>query len=143
MTATSAPSKPLTNRRSSTVLTVGAGVIVTIAAATIDAYSAIAAGADASFAPLTPAVYAPFAALGVIAAYIGWTIIRRRASRPARVLRVLVPVLGVLSFVPDVILAMTGFIPGASLTGVVALAIMHVIVIGVAVPVCLRLAPLK
>jgi hypothetical protein len=55
----------------------------------------------------------------------------------------LVPVLAVLSFVPDAILLATGFIPGASLTAILALATMHVVVVAVAVPLCLRLAPVK
>jgi uncharacterized membrane protein YtjA (UPF0391 family) len=118
-------------------------VAIAIVASVIDAYAAYAAGASTTFAALRPAIFAPFVAIGVIAAYLGWSIIRRRTANPAKVLRVLVPVLLVLSFVPDAILLMTGFIPGATLTGVVALAIMHLIVVAVAVPLNLRLAPVS
>ncbi len=69
--------------------------------------------------------------------------VRRRARRPAVVLRVLVPVLTVLSFTPDTILALTGFIPGTSLTAVLALALMHLVVVALAVSVSARLAPVR
>jgi Family of unknown function (DUF6069) len=143
MTATQSVNKEISTHRLAPVVAVAAGVIIAIGANSIDAFAAIAAGASSSFAPLWPAVYAPFSAIGVVAAFIGWSIIRRRSSRPAAVLRVLVPVLAVLSFVPDAVLLATGFIPGASLTAVLALAIMHVVVVAVAVPLCLRLAPVR
>jgi hypothetical protein len=143
MTATQPASKGISTHHLTPVLAVAAGAVIAIGANTIDAFAAIAAGASPSFAPLWPAVYAPFSAVGVVAAFVGWSIIRRRSSRPGAVLRVLVPVLAVLSFVPDAILLATGFIPGASLTAVLALATMHVVVVAVAVPLCLRLAPTK
>lgn len=125
------------------MLVLGAAVLVAIAASTIDAYVAYAGGADPSFAALRPAIFAPFVAVGVIASYFGWRIIRRRTGNPARILRVIVPVLLVLSFIPDTLLLLTGFIPGSSLTGVAALAVMHVIVVAVAVPVNQRLLPVR
>jgi hypothetical protein len=67
--------------------------------------------------------------------------VRARVARPRAVLRVLVPVLLVLSFLPDVVLLVTGFIPGTTVTGAVALMLMHLTVAGVAVPVAQRLAP--
>lgn len=143
MTATQTLSKESSTRRRTVILTVTVGIVVAIAASTIDAYAAYAAGSSTSFAALRPAIFAPFVAIGVVAAYLGWSIIRRRAAHPAKVLRILVPVLFVLSFIPDVILLITAFIPGASLTGVVALAIMHLIVVAVAVPLCMRLAPVR
>ena len=68
---------------------------------------------------------------------------RARAKNPARVLSILVPVLTVLSFIPDTALAIIGFIPGASLTAVLGLATMHLVVVAVAVLLSLRLAPVK
>jgi hypothetical protein len=141
MTTTESVSKEISAHRLTPVLAVTAGAVVAIGANSIDAFAAIAAGTSSSFAPLWPAVYAPFSVVGVVAAFVGWSIIRRRTSRPAAVLRMLVPVLAVLSFVPDAVLLATGFIPGASLTAVLALAIMHVVVVAVAVPLCMRLAP--
>jgi hypothetical protein len=67
----------------------------------------------------------------------------RRARRPAAVLRILVPVLTVLSFAPDTILAVTRFIPGTSSVAVIGLVLMHLVVVAVAVPICARLAPVR
>lgn len=143
MIATTAAIKSPSAARRTTVLAVAAGVVIAIAASAIDAYAAYAAGASTSFAALRPAIFAPFVAVGVVVAYLGWSIIRRRSAHPAKVLRILVPVILLLSFIPDVLLLITGFIPGSSLTGVVALALMHLIVAGVAVPLSMRLAPVR
>jgi hypothetical protein len=133
--ATSSP----TRVRSAAIL--AAGAVVAILANSLIAVAALAAGANADFSPLLVYVYAPFTVLGLIAAYAGWRIVKHRARRPAAVLRVLVPVLTVLSFVPDTVLAITGFIPGASLTGVLGLGLMHLVVVAIAVPICARLVP--
>ena len=50
-------------------------------------------------------------------------------------LRVLVPVVAVVSFVPDVLIAMSGTTWGAA----VALAVAHVVVFAVTIPLFLRL----
>ena len=139
-TAIHATSSPTRLR---TVAILATGAIVAILANVVIATVAHAAGASGDFSPLLIVVYAPFTVVGLIAAYLGWRIVRRRARHPAAVLRVLVPVLTVLSFTPDTILAITGFIPGASLTGVVALGLMHLVVVTVAVPICARLAPVR
>ena len=139
-TASDATSIPT---RLHTVAILAAGAIVAILANLVIATVAHAAGASADFSPLLVFVYAPFTLVGLIAAYLGWRIVRRRARHPASVLRILVPVLTVLSFAPDTILAATGFIPGASLTAVCALGLMHLVVVAVAVPICARLAPVR
>ena len=137
-TASHAISSP-TRLRTVAILAVGA--IVAILANLVIATVAHAAGAASDFSPLQVFVYAPFTLVGLIAAYFGWRIVRRRARHPAAMLRILVPVLTVLSFAPDTILAITGFIPGASLTAVVALGLMHLVVVAVAVSISARLAP--
>lgn len=109
----------------------------------IIAFAAVAAGASSAYAPLMPPVYLAFTAAGVLGGYLGWRIVRRVAARPARVLRVLVPVVLVLSWIPDVILAITQFIPETTLTGAIGLALMHAVVVAVAVPVYARIAPVE
>jgi hypothetical protein len=52
-------------------------------------------------------------------------------------------VLTVLSFVPDTVLLITGFIPNSSATAVVGLALMHLVVVGVAIPVFRSIAPVR
>ena len=108
---------------------------------TIASLAALAAGADPSFAPLNPPVYLTFAVVGTLVAVGGWVLVVRRARRPAQVLGILVPVLLVLSLVPDVILMLTGFIPGTSVAGVVGLMLMHPIVAASAVLAGSMIAP--
>jgi Family of unknown function (DUF6069) len=129
--------------RTRAAILLAAAAIVALAANAVISMAALAAGASSAFSPLVVFVYGPFTVVGLLAAYAGWRIVRRRARNPRLVLRVLVPVLAVLSFVPDTVLAITGFIPGTSLTGVVGLMLMHVVVVAVAVPVSARLAPVR
>ena len=145
MTATlSAGTEPATSHAASTRRTVAltaAGVVVAGAATTIVALTVTALGVADDFAPLRPALYLPFVAIGVIATVIGWRTIRSRTANPAAVLRVLVPAVLVASFVPDAILIVTRFIPGTTLIGGLSLSVMHVIVAAVAVPLAQRIAP--
>lgn len=124
-----------------TAILLAAAVAVAGIANTVIALVAVALGASGSYAPLTPPVYLAFTVVGVVVGYLGWRLVRSRAGRPARVLRVLVPVVLVLSWIPDVILAIAQFIPGTSLTGALALGLMHAVVVAVAVPVYARIAP--
>ena len=139
MTAISSPR----TTRSTTVVTVAAAAVVAIAANAVVALSAIAVGASASYSPLTLPVYSAFSIVGVVVGYLGWRRVRSRAHNPKATLSWLVPVLLVASFVPDVILLVTGFIPGTTLAGAVGLMIMHVIVAAVVVPVAAKLAPVS
>jgi hypothetical protein len=140
---TSGTTSAAPSARSRTILVLTAAGVIGVAANALIATAALAAGASASFSPLLVFVFGPFTVLGLLAAYAGWRIIRSRAARPAALLRTLVPVLTVLSFVPDTVLALTGFIPGTSLTAVVGLALMHLVVVAIAVPVSARLAPVR
>ena len=124
------------------VLLVSAFAVAGLANAIISV-AALAAGASSNYGPLTAPAYLTFTAAGVGFGYLGWRLVRRSSSRPARVLRVLVPVVLVLSWVPDVILAIAQFIPGTNLTGAVALGLMHAVVVAVAVPVYARIAPVS
>ncbi|MFF1573377.1 DUF6069 family protein [Leifsonia sp. NPDC058292] len=128
-----------TARRTALLLT--AGVLVVAVATTVVAFTAQSLTAGSDFPALKPAVYLPFAILGFVAGYAGWRIVRSRAAHPARALRLLVPLLLAVSFIPDIVLLLTGFIPGTTATGVIALMLMHPIVVAVGVPVFQRIAP--
>ncbi len=124
-------------------LLLAAAFVVAGAANTVVALTALAVGADPEFAPLRAPAYLTFTLLGLLAASVGWRLVRRFARNPARVLRILVTVAVARALVPDVALALTGFIPGSNLTGVLALSMMHVVTVAVAVPVLQRLAPVR
>jgi len=118
-----------------------AAAALSAAATSIVAFGALALGAEPSFAPLQPPAYLTFAVLGTLAGVGGWVLVARRVRNSARVLRALVPALVLASLIPDVVLLLTGFIPGTSPIGVVVLALMHPIVATVAVLIGRRIAP--
>jgi len=131
------------SRRGVVALTLIAAALIAVVANSVVAFSGIAAGAGTDFAPLTPAVYASLTVVGIVVGYLGWRIVVRRTAHPLRVLQILVPVLLVLSLVPDTISLLVGYIPGTTLTGFVALMIMHPIVVAVGVPAYQRLTPAR
>src|SRR6187402_1770159 len=128
-TAVASPARTASVAR--TVLLLAAAVAVAGVSAAAVAAAALAVDPHAGFPPLMPQVYLGFVVLGVLAGYLGWRLVRARVRRPLTVLRVLVPVLLVLSLVPDTLLLFTGFIPGTTATGAVALMLMHPIVVAV------------
>lgn len=89
---------------------------------------------------LKPQGYVVLTAVGVVIAAFAWASIRKRAKDPARTLGKLVPIVVVLSFLVDVPVF---FLPGASIVGVVALMVMHVVVAAVAVPIFRRVLPVR
>ncbi|MFE4664673.1 DUF6069 family protein [Streptomyces sp. NPDC056716] len=101
-----------------------------------------AAGASEDSIQLQLGAYGVFTVLGVLAGAGGWAAVRARAARPERVLRTLVPVVLLVSFVPDIPLGLSGDGQGSSWGAVAALMVMHVVVALVAVPAYRRLLPL-
>ncbi|WP_223623351.1 DUF6069 family protein [Microbacterium sp. EST19A] len=134
MTASPTAEQVASRPRLRTAVILIAAVIVAVAVNAAVAAVAIAAGAPSTYGPLTFPAYALFTTLGVAAGWAGWVLVHRRARDPRRTLSVLVPVLTVLSFVPDVLLLVFGFIPGTTTPAVIALMLMHLVVVAVAVP---------
>lgn len=115
-------------------LALAAAVVVAVAVNAVVAALATSWGAGPDFAPLTLPVYGAFTLVGILVGWVGWRLVQRRAQRPRRLLGWLVPAVGIVSFAPDIALGLTGFIPGATWSGVLGLMVMHVVVIAVAVP---------
>lgn len=90
------------------------------------AWASHAAGASQAFLALRPATFLPLTVIGTLAGVLGWSVIRARSSRPAAVLRLLVPLVLLLSWIPDILVGVTAALPGTSWTGVVGLMLMHV-----------------
>ncbi|GHH44319.1 DUF6069 family protein [Lentzea cavernae] len=87
---------------------------------------------------LAIAEYAPATVIGIALGTLGWYLVRRFAGNPRKVLRVLVPVVVVVSWIPDLgILA-----GGASVVNSIALILMHAVVAGATVPTLSRVLPL-
>lgn len=120
---------------------VGTAVVATALNAVVAA-AAHAAGASDDFQPLQPSAYAPLTVFGILIGAAGWAIIRARSARPAGLLRTLVPVVVLLSLVPDILVGVSDSKPGTSWGAVIALMVMHVVVAAVAVPAFRRFLPL-
>ncbi|WP_133917571.1 DUF6069 family protein [Streptomyces sp. NBC_00582] len=113
-------------------LVVVAGVIAAVVVASVAdavlALAALALGAPDDFQPLEPGSYIFLTAVGTVAGALGWAVVRKVSKDPAALVRRLVPILVVVSFVPDFLLFGAG-----GVIGVVALLLMHVVVATVAV----------
>ncbi|MER5387738.1 DUF6069 family protein [Saccharopolyspora sp. NPDC002686] len=125
--------------------TAALGIVSSIAVASAlnTAISLAAQGLGASPSTvigLQPMAYITLTALGVIAAAAGWTLIHAKAKNPKSLLAKLVPSVLVLSLFADIPLF---FIDGASVVGVVALMLMHIVVAAVVVPVFARTLPVS
>lgn len=116
------------------VLILAAAVAIAIAANSMVALIAVAAGAPMTYGPLTFPAFSLFTTVGVVAGWIGWSLVRRHARDPRRTLTMVVPIVTVASFVPDVVLLALRFIPGTTVSAVIALMVMHLVVVAVAVP---------
>jgi hypothetical protein len=95
-----------------------------------------------TFQPFAPPSVIMLATIGITAGMIGWLIVRRLASRPAAVLRVLVPAVVLVSLVPDILLGLSKSEPGTTWAGVVGLMAMHLAVAAVAVVSFAKFLPL-
>ncbi|RQP09516.1 MAG: hypothetical protein EAS51_11500 [Microbacteriaceae bacterium] len=140
MTATATRIAP---RARTVTLTVLAAVAASALLTSIIALVARLLGAGEDFPPLQPQAYLAFATAGTLIAIGGWVLIVRFVARSARLLRVLVPVLLVLSFVPNIVVAVTGTLPGSSPVAALALVLMHPVVAGAAVFAGRRIAPAR
>jgi len=111
-----------------------AATLIAIGLNAVIASLAHALGVSSAYGPLTVPAYASMTVLGVAAGWVGWVLIRRRARNPRRALTIIVPIVVVASFLPDVLLATLRFVPGTTSGAVLALALMHLVVAGVAIP---------
>jgi hypothetical protein len=123
-----------TGSRLRRALILAAAVVIAIAANSMVALIAVAAGAPTTYGPLTFPAFSLFTTVGVVAGWIGWSLVRRHARDPRRTLTMVVPIVTVASFVPDVLLLALRFIPGTTVSAVIALMVMHLVVVAVAVP---------
>jgi hypothetical protein len=130
----STPSRPerLGLSRAARAAVLIATVALAIALNAIIAAVALAAGATPGFAPLSFPVYALCTAVPLVVGWFLWRAVARRVRRPSRTMPLLALAVLVVSYVPDGVLLATGFIPGTTVAGVIALMAMHVVVIAVA-----------
>ena len=121
-------------------LAVVVAVVVGALGTTVIAAIAHAAGVSHSFSPLHPGTYIAFIVLGVLGGAVGWQLVRARAHQPATLLRTLVPVVVILSFIPDIAIGITGTFH-ATWGGAMALMAAHVVVATTAITSFAMLLP--
>jgi hypothetical protein len=109
------------------------------------AIAAIAHGAGVShaFAPLHVGTYTVLIVAGVMGGAIGWQLVRTRATNPSRLLARLVPVVLLLSFVPDILIGITKAETATTWGGVIALMAMHIVVASAAVASYFHFLPVR
>ena len=117
-----------------------AAVVVGALGTAVIAAIAHGAGVSHSFSPLHPGAYIAFIVLGALGGAVGWQLVRSKAQRPAKLLRTLVPVVVILSFIPDIAIGVTGGFH-ATWGGVIALMAAHVAVATAAVTSFAMLLP--
>ncbi|ONI80067.1 hypothetical protein ALI22I_42290 [Saccharothrix sp. ALI-22-I] len=122
------------------VLGVLAAIVVASVGNTVVSFAAQAFGASPDVIQgLAPQAYVFLTTVGVVVAAVAWALIRAKAKRPNALLRKLVPIVVVVSLLPD--LSLFG-LANASPIGVIALMLMHFVVAGVAVPIFTKVLPL-
>ncbi|MFC0429318.1 DUF6069 family protein [Kutzneria buriramensis] len=116
-----------------------AAAVVSIAVNTGIALGTIALDPSGTRMGLDLVAYAPLTIIGVLAGTVGWAVIRRYAAHARATLRVVVPLVVVLSFIPDLGLLISGTADGVNVAG---LLVMHVVVATVTVATASRVLPL-
>ncbi|WP_328502720.1 DUF6069 family protein [Streptomyces sp. NBC_00457] len=132
----SSTSPSTTAGRSSVPLVIGGLLAAIVASSVVNAIIAViahAAGASDDFRPLKTPSYVSFTLLGVLIGALGWSIVRKMSADPDALLRKLVPIVVVLSFIPDLAMPVSDYQPHADSTGVAALIIMHITTAAIAV----------
>ncbi|GIL29381.1 DUF6069 family protein [Actinocatenispora comari] len=107
--------------RSTVALRVGLAAVVAVAANTVVALVAAALDTGGIGMGLTPVSYVPATLIGVLAGTAGWALVARRVPH---LLRILVPSVLLLSWIPDLSLLAAG----ATAANVVGLMLMHTLV---------------
>ena len=120
-----------------------ASVVASLIAELVIAAIAHGAGAYADFTPLTFGALIRLTVLGLLTAVVVWELVRRRAGDPVAVMRRLVPIVVVLSWVPDVVLGATHGEAHTTWGEVAALMVMHLFVAVIGVGLFSRLLPLR
>jgi hypothetical protein len=125
-----------------------ASVVASLIVELIIAAIAHGAGAYSAFQPLTFGGLIGPTALGLLTAVVVWELVRRRAGDPVAVMRRLVPIVVVLSWVPDIVLgatrrAGTSQVAHTTWGEVAALMVIHLFVAAIGLGLFSRLLPLR
>jgi hypothetical protein len=112
-----------------TALTTGAvaGVIAAVVNSVIAAVARNAFDVSDDFQPLTPGPIVMWSILGALIGAAGWRLFVNKGAGSRALLNKLVPIVVVLSFIPDVVLLATDAMPGTTTAAVLSLMFMHLV----------------
>ena len=112
-----------------TALTTGAvaGGIAAVVNVIISLIARSAFDVSDDFQPLTPGPIVMWSILGALIGAAGWRAFVNRGAGSRALLNKLVPIVVVLSFIPDVILLVTDAMPGTTTAAVLSLMLMHLV----------------
>ncbi|HEU5098448.1 MAG TPA: DUF6069 family protein [Roseiflexaceae bacterium] len=92
------------------------------------------------FLPLTPGATIFFTVVGVLGAVIVYGLVGRFSRRPVWLFKRIALVALIISFIPDIVMLITGFNPGTTAANVAVLIVMHIVAWAIAVGILTRLA---
>lgn len=115
-------------------------VAATIASVLIQQIAVALLNPDPAFLPLTMAPPIAFTVIGVLGAVIVFGLIGRFAKNPVALFQRVALIVLIVSFIPDIMMLVTGFNPGTTVANVVVLMIMHVVAWVITVQMLTRLA---
>lgn len=95
----------------------------------------------AEFQPFVFLRYLLFTVIGVIGAAVVYWILGRLNGDPVKRFNIIALIVLVLSFIPDILMLSSDFMPGATMAGVMALMLMHVVTAVACIVLFPRLAP--
>jgi len=142
MTSVTSPTQPTERVAFNRLLWVGPLTILAavVANVIIQQIAVAVLRPDPAFIPLTLVVPIVFTLIGVLGAVIVYAMIGRVSRQPIRLFRRVALVTLVVSFIPDILMLITGFNPGTTAANVVVLILMHVVAWAIAVGMLTRLA---
>jgi hypothetical protein len=115
-------------------------LVATVANVILQQIAVAALQPDPAFMPLTLMPPIVFTVVGVLGAAIVYALVGCFSRQPVRLFRRIALVTLVVSFIPDILMLITGFNPGTTLANVVVLILMHIVAWAIAVGMLTRLA---
>lgn len=141
MTATATSARASARPALGRLLWVGPLAIVaaTLASVVLQQLAVALLRPDPAFLPLTLLPPIIFTVVGVLGAVIVYALAGRFARDPNPLFRRIALVALIVSFIPDILMLITGFNPGTTLANVLVLMLMHVVAWAITVELLTRL----
>jgi hypothetical protein len=118
-------------------------VVATIASFIIQQLAVAVLRPDPAFMPLTLMPPIIFTIVGVLGAVIVFALVARFARNPIPLFRRIALITLAVTFIPDILMLITGFNPGTNLANVLVLMLMHVVAWAITVGMLTRLSVAK